>query len=157
MIRPLRRRHLWLILGTALVVAPLYLSALAARPARPARPVAPDLLDELEGRGGAPVGEVAAEFRTDPPIRLALLDNGAAVLLAAEEAIDGAGLLLYWLPAGARFPERAILVGAVRGHGRQALPLPERAVGPGSLLLYSLGHAEEIARVDWRPGAGGAP
>jgi hypothetical protein len=154
MIRPLRRRHLWLILGAGLVVAPLYIAALAARPAHP---VAPDLVDELEGRGGSPVGEVAAELRSDPPIRLASLDNGAAVLLTAEEAVDGAGLLLYWLPAGARFSERAVLVGAVRGHGRQALPLPEPVVEPGSLVLYSLGHAEEIARVGWPPAAGGAP
>lgn len=154
MIRPLRRRHLWMVAGMAAVVAPLALAALASRPAAPLQP-------------GLPVGLVAppaaaagegVELPTSPPL---MLRPAAAGTLVAEAAspLEGADLLLYWAPveAGAALAD-AYLLGPVRGGERQLFALPEESTGrAGSVVLYSLGHGEVVATTPWPATAEAAP
>lgn len=162
MIKPLRRRHRWLVTAVAVLVVPLFFAALAVRPERP-------LEERLEGRfergAAAVVDGTKLEFSTQPPMSLAIDATRGVLTLDAPEAVEAPGLLLYWQPAATEFPEGAILIGAVHGHGSVSLAF-EEAAGPfgaqtgsstrpfGSFLLYSLGHGEEVARVDW-PGDSG--
>lgn len=144
MIRPLRRRHRWMVAGVAVIVAPLCLAALAARPERTVQAELPPAL-------GAPVVTPAGagvELPSSPPLRVRPTPDGR-IELTAEGPIDGAGLLLYWLPTGARGPADGHLLGAVAGGARQLLVPPAAATAPGELLLYSLGHGEEVARAAW--------
>ena len=150
MIRPLRRRHPWLVAVIALIVAPLYLAALASRPE-------PALQEELAGGlaepGSAASGETV-ELSTTPPLQVRSAGTGA-IEVRADGFVDGADLLLYWAPAaGSRSLADAWLLDAVRGGERQRLDLPDAAAGAaGVLVLYSLGHGEEIAYASWPPGS----
>ncbi|MFQ5349130.1 MAG: hypothetical protein ACE5EG_01665 [Thermoanaerobaculia bacterium] len=154
MIRPLRRRHLWLVAGVAAIAAPLYLAALAARPAPVVEPALPDGLAEPLA---ATMGE-GVELPTTPPIYLRPLAGGA-VEATADGFVEGADLLLYWAPAeGSRSLAEAHLLGALRGGERQQLRLPAEAAGvSGVLVLYSLGHGDEVAYAPWPTTPGDAP
>jgi hypothetical protein len=144
--------------AVTLVTVPVFFAALAARPDfTPGDPV-PGLPEQRPGGQTAEIGGAdrgtgsEVEFPIEPPLRLraeSRVSGDRVLVVEAPEAVEGAGLLLYWLPSGAEFPERAVLLGPVRGHGRQVLPLPRFAVGPGVLVLYDLGHSEEVARVEW--------
>ncbi len=144
MIRPLRRRHLWMVILMAVLVASLYLAALAARPETPLEGELPAALGVPEV---APAG-AGVELPTSPPLRVRPTADGR-IELAAEGPIEGAGLLLYWLPAGAGGPADGHLLGPLAGGARQVLALPPAAAARGELLLYSLGHGEEVARTGW--------
>ncbi len=150
MIRPLRRRHLWLVGATATIAAPLYLAALAARPA-------PAVQETLPAGLAEPAAEVTGEgveLPTTPPIRLRPAAGGA-VEATADGFVEGADLLLYWLPAeGPETKSTAHLLGALRGGERQVFGLPRAAATrPGLIFLYSLGHGEELAYTPWPPPA----
>ena len=158
MIRPLRRRHPWMIGAVALVAGPLFLAALAVRPDFP---VQEELPAGLDGPAATVVGDgvgvgVGVELATTPPIRLQPLPAGG-VEATAEAPVEGADLLLYWAPAvGSREPADAYLLGALRGGERQLFHLPEAAAEkPGVLILYSLGHGEEVAYTPWPPATQG--
>lgn len=154
MIRPLRRRHLWLLAAVAVIVAPLYLAALAVRPAPAVQEV---LAGGLAEPALAASGE-AVELPTSPPLQVRPAAANA-IEIRSDGAVEGADLLLYWAPAtGSRSPDDAWLLGAVRGGERQVLELPEVAAGSaGVLVLYSLGQAEEMAHAPWPPESGSAP
>ena len=154
MIRPLRRRHLWLVAAVAAIVAPLYLAALTARPA-PA--VQGELAGGLAGPAKAASGQ-GVELPTTPPLEVRAAGAGI-IEIRSDGFIEGADLLLYWAPAtGSRSLADAWLLGAVRGGERQLLHLPDVSKGaPGVLVLHSLGHGEEIAYAPWPPDSGGAP
>ena len=149
MIRPLRRRHLWMVATLAAIVAPLYLAALAVRPAPAVQEALPGGLAEP---ASADSGEMV-ELPTTPPLQVRAA-GADAIEIRSEGFIEGADLLLYWAPAaGARSLADAWLLGPVRGGGRQILELPGAATAaPGVLVLYSLGHGEEIAYASWPPG-----
>jgi len=150
MIRPLRRRHLWMVGAVAAVAAPLYLAALAARPAPAVQERLPAGLAE---RAATASGE-EIELPTTPPIRLRPVAGGA-LEATADGFVEGADLLLYWASAeGSRTLADAHLLGALRGGERQILELPAAASGePGVLILYSLGHGEELASAPWPAGS----
>jgi hypothetical protein len=154
MIRPLRRRHLWLVGTVAVIAAPLYLAALAARPV-PA--VQESLPTELAERAATSSG-AGIELPTSPPIRVRPVAGGA-IEAAADGFVEGADLLLYWAPAEAsRSLAEAHLLGPLRGGERQVFELPETASGTaGVLILYSLGHGEEMAYAAWPGDAGDRP
>ncbi len=154
MIRPLRRRHLWLVAAVAVIAVPLYLAALAARPAPAVQETLPV---ELAERAMTASGE-GIELPTTPPIRIRPV-SGGAIEAAADGFVEGAGLLLYWAPAqGPRTLADAHLLGALRGGERQTFELPEAASGtPGVLILYSLGHGEELAYAPWPAGSEDRP
>ena len=138
----------------ALIGAPLYLAALAARPAPAVQETLPAGLVEPAGdTSGDPV-----ELPTTPPIRVRAAAGGA-IETAADGFVEGADLLLYWASAeGAGTLADAHLLGAFRGGDRQRFALPEAAAGtPGTLILYSLGHGEELARASWPAAAESAP
>lgn len=149
MIEPLRRRHRWMIATVTFVVVPLFFAALMVRPKRP-------LEENLGGRFEMATPEAGPErtleLLTKPPVEIAIDTGGRTITVTALESVEIPGLLLYWQPRATEFPAGALLIGALRGHGRQTLALPE--VGPvGTLVLYSLGHGEELARVGWPGGA----
>lgn len=146
MIRPLRRRHLWLVGGVAAIVAPIYLAALATRPA----PAVQESLPAALAEGGATGTGEAVELPTTPPIQVRPVAGGA-IETRADGFVDGADLLLYWTAAeGSRSLAEAHLLGALRGGERQLFDLPgTAAVTPGVLILYSLGHGEELASAPW--------
>jgi hypothetical protein len=149
MIRQLRRRHRWLVGTVAVIAAPLYLAALAARPEPAVQAALPAGLAERAASGG---GE-AVELPTSPPIRVRPV-AGSAIELTADGFVEGADLLLYWAPAkAAQTMADAHLLGAVRGGERQILELPAAAVAPGVLFLYSLGHGAEVAQAPWPAGS----
>ena len=154
MIRPLRKRHLWLLAAVAAIVAPLYLAALAARPAPAVQEV---LAAGLAGPARAASGE-AVELPTSPPLQVRAAGDGV-IEVRSDGFLEGADLLLYWAPATeSRSLDDAWLLGAVRGGERQLLELPEAAAGSaGVLVLYSLGHGEEVAHAPWPPEPGSAP
>ena len=190
MIRPLRRRHPWLVGATAALAGPLYLAALAARPAPAvqealppglAEPGAPVIGAPVTGAPvtGAPVTGVpvtgaaatgaaaapgaastggAVKLPTTPPIRLRPVAGGA-IEATADGFVEGADLLLYWAPRdGERQVAEAYLLGAPRGGERQVFDLPAAAAAtPGVVILYSLGHGEELARADWPAAVERAP
>ena len=149
MIRPLRKRHLWTVAMVAAIVAPLYLAVLAARPS-PA--IQEELTGGLAGPASTASGEVV-EIPTSPPLHVRAA-GGGAIEIGSDGSIEGADLLLYWAPAGgSRSLAEAYLLGTVRGGERQRMALPDEAVGePGVLILYSLGHGEEIAYAAWPHG-----
>ena len=161
MIRPLRRRHLWLVGALAVVVAPLFVAALAVRPAPAIQPALPAGMapaaaigDDHPGSSALPAAAapsaVRAELPTTPPIRLRPMAGGA-IEASGDGSVEGADLLLYWAPAdGGRSLADAHLLGALRGGERQLLRLPAAAAGAdGVLILYSLGHGDELARAPW--------
>ncbi len=159
MIASLRRRHRWAALG--LVVAAPLLLALGLSARRPeirmdslpaaladAAPEAPVLLDELP------------ELWGETPIHTRRYGAGGGgvatvVELTPREPLRRPDLLIYWLPAGSAetFPERAELLGRLRGRHPQRFALP----GPGgTLLLHSVAHGETLASAvlpDLAPGA----
>jgi hypothetical protein len=146
MIRPLRRLHLWLVAALTAIVAPLYLAALATRPAPAVQEVLPAGLTEP----AAAVSGEGIELATTPPIRVRPA-AGDMIEVGANGFVEGADLLLYWAPAdGARSLADAHLLGALRGGERQLFALPDAAAGkPGVLVLYSLGHDEEMTSAPW--------
>ena len=146
MIRPLRRRHLYLVAVVAAVVAPLYLAALAARP----QPAVQKALPEGLARPASAASGEAVELPTTPPIRLWAAAAGT-IEAEAEGFVEGADLLLYWAPAeGPRSLADAQLLGAMRGGERQLFSLPEAAATePGVVVLYSLAHGEELTSAPW--------
>jgi hypothetical protein len=161
MIRPLRRRHLWLVGAVAVLVAPLYLAALAARPAPAVQEALPAGLAQSAESDSLYLGTSAAlnpavqeatwtELPTTPPIRLRPVAKGA-IEAAADGFVEGADLLLYWAPAeGSREMATAHLLGALGGGERQLFELPAAAARTdGVIILYSLGHDEEVAYVPW--------
>ncbi len=169
MIRPLRRRHRWMVALVGAVAAPLYVAALLARPAPAVQETLPDALAPAGAMGGgspgapAPLtggapGGRAVELPTTPPIRLRAAAGGA-IEATADGFVEGADLLLYWAPAeGSRSIAEAFLLGALRGGERQRFALPAAAgAGTGVLILYSLGHGEEIAYASWPASAEAAP
>ncbi len=154
MIRPLRRRHLWMISAMAAIVAPLYLAGLAARPAPAVQKTLPTGLAE-------PIADASGEgveLPTKPPIRVRPVADGA-LEVAASGFVEGADLLLYWAPAeGTRTLANAHLLGALRGGERQLFDLPVgAATAPGVLIVYSLGHGEELAYAPWPASSASAP
>ena len=153
MIRRLRRRHLWLLGGVAAIGAPLYLAALASRPAPAVQEALPSPLAEPPA---AAAGEAIA-LPTTPPILVRSAGAGA-IEARAEGVVEGADLLLYWAPASdSPSLADAYLLGPIRGGERQLFDLPAEAVGtPGVLIVYSLGHGEEIALAPW-PTTGTGP
>ena len=154
MIRPLRRRHLWLVAAVAAVAGPLYLAALAARPAPAVRESLPEGIAERV----APAAGAETKLPTTPPLRVRAAGAGR-IELSADGFVEGADLLLYWAPGeGARDLADAWLLGAVRGGERQLLALPQAAAGrSGFLVLYSLGHGAEVASAPWPSGGAAAP
>ncbi len=154
MIRPLRQRHLWMVATVAAIVAPLYLASLAARPAPAVQEGLPVGLTEP---AAATSGE-GVELPTTPPLRVRPAAAGT-IVVEADGFVEGADLLLYWAPGeGPRTLADAYLLGALRGGERQLFALPEERAGePGVLVLYSLGHGEEVAYAPWPATAEGAP
>ena len=154
MIRPLRRRHPWLVGLVAVVVAPLYLAALAARPEPPIQEALPATLVEA---AASPSGD-GVTIPTEPPIRVRPAGGGALVV-EADGFVEAAGPLLYWAPASDSLsPADAHMLGALRGGERQVFELPAAAVGTdGVLVLFSLGHGEEIAQAPWPASPEAAP
>jgi hypothetical protein len=154
LIRPLRRRHPWMVGAVAAIVAPLYLAALATRP----QPVIQQGLPVGLSEPAAAVSGAGLELPTTPPIRVRPAAAGT-IEVAAEGFVEGADLLLYWMsPEDGRSLSEAYLLGALRGGERQLFALPGEQIGAvGFLVLYSLGHGEEIARAPWPPEPGGAP
>ncbi len=152
MIRPLRRRHRWMVGLVAVATGPLYLAALAGRPDPPVQETLPPSLSEP---AASPSG-AGVEIPTEPPIRVRH-GGGGALIVEADGFVEAAGPLLYWAPAGdSRGLTDAHLLGALRGGERQVFALPAAADGAdGVLVLYSLGHGEEVADAPWPP-AGGA-
>lgn len=76
------------------------------------------------------------------------------VELSARAPLRRPALLLYWLPSDAAvetFPERATLLGSLRGREPQRFALP--APG-GTLLLYSVAHDETVAYAGLPPAPG---
>ncbi|MHC4816331.1 MAG: hypothetical protein ACYTFN_25030 [Planctomycetota bacterium] len=146
MIRPLRQRHVRLVASVAAIAAPLFIAALVARPAPRAQEHLPAALAEPASTA---FGE-AVELPTSPPIRVRAGTAGT-LETEADGAVEGADLLLYWVP-GERPPSlaEAWLLGALRGGERQVFTLPEAAsTQSGHLVLYSLGHGEEVASTPW--------
>ena len=154
MIRPLRRRHLWLIALVGAVAGPIYLAALAARPDPPVQQTVPPALAEV---AASPTGD-GVELSTEPPIRVRP-GGGGALIVEADGFVEAAGPLLYWTPSeSSRSLADAHLLGALRGGERQVFELPAAAAGAdGVLVLYSLGHGEEIAYAPWPARTEAAP
>ena len=154
MIRPLRRRHLWLVGAVAAIAAPLYLAALAGRPAPAVQETLPAALAEP---ATAATGE-SVEIPTTPPILVRTAAAGT-IETQADGQVEGAELLFYWAPAGgSRSLADAHLLGPFRGGERQLFELPAEAESAaGVLILYSLGHGEEIAYAPWPAASEGRP
>jgi len=154
MIRPLRRRQLWLVAVVAAIVAPLYLAALAARP----RPAVQEALPATLAEPATSASSEGVVIPTTPPIHVRPAGDGT-IETAAVGFVEGADLLLYWASAdGARTLADAYLLGALRGGERQVFHLPDATAGePGVLVLYSLGHGEELASAPWPATPGSAP
>ena len=150
MIRPLRRRHLWLVGAVAAIVAPIYLAALAGRPAPAVQQSLPTGLAERGPTGSDAGSDEGVELPTTPPIRVRPV-SGGAIEARADGFVEGADLLLYWTAAeGSRSLTEAHLLGALRGGERQLFDLPGAAFAtPGVLVVYSLGHGEELAYAPW--------
>jgi hypothetical protein len=138
----------------AAIVTPLYLAALAARPESPVQQELPRMLSEPPTSVGAPGVALAAE----PAIELRPTTDGSLEVVASAE-LEGADLLLYWAPAGGgRSLADAFLLGPLRGGERQLFELPTpAAVDPGVIVLYSLGHDEEVAYAPWPASPGDRP
>ncbi len=150
MIRPLRRRHLWLVAAVTAITVPLYLAALAARPAPvPASDLPPALAAPPAASGPA------VELTSSPVLRARAMQGGRAVQLELEGAFESPAPLLYWVPGGEGL-DGGRLLGAVGGDRRQRFELPAAADGPGFLVVYSLGHGAELARAAWPPAVGEA-
>lgn len=160
MIAPLRRWHRWMVASVVVVVVPLFFAAIGVRPDRA---LEENLDGRFERRSSETSGGVEAQLPTDPPMAVRISAGGATVTVATPLDIPAGAssvapaLLLYWQPDESAFPEDAILLGTISGRGRTSLLLEEAvasAVGPaGDLVLYSLGHGEEIARTGWPQGA----
>ncbi|MCB1056442.1 MAG: hypothetical protein KDD11_13150 [Acidobacteria bacterium] len=143
------RRLAWALL----LVVPIAGAALTLRPA-PAPAGAPRLFAALAGE--PPAGEVLeSESRAfgDLPIALEVRrseDGGRSVVLDVTSDLEQPALGLYLgaeaVPDGTSLPAGAIFLGAVYGPARLSFELPAAEVG--SLWLYSLAHAELVARHD---------
>lgn len=145
MIAPLRRLHRRASVALAIAVPALLVAAIAARPGIPVNANLPS---------SAHAAQVRATQRlvwSRPDIVSSLdftADGSTEVVLDAQSLAAEPGVLVFWLETADTSdpPAAGRLLGAVRGTGRQRIPLPaEAATRGGRLALYSLGHDEVIA------------
>lgn len=156
MIRRLRRRHLRLVTGVAVIAAAGVVAALAARPEWPLAPA------PAAPATAVPMGEweglwEGAELTT----RLAA-DAAGTLRLDLDLDLDATGdpavpdPLVYWSPEpaqpGGPLPAGSVLAGALVDGRARGLGLPPDAAG-GTLVLYSLAHQRVVATATL-PGAG---
>ena len=154
MIRPLRSRHRILTTIMLVVSAGGLGVGLAARRPMPTMTTLPAALSPE----AAPITTPLPLSWTGEGAPVAALDARGRLSLTLGEPLRRPDPLLYWAPAagmgqpGEGLPDGAIFLGAVTGDPAQRLALPD-AVGPGRLLIFSLGHAQVVAAADFARGA----
>lgn len=145
MIAPLRRWHRRAFGVLAIAVPAILVAAIAARPDAPVNAALPSDVQPSQVRETIQL----AWSRPDVVSTLVLTIAGATeIALDAQSLATEPTVLVYWLdPNDASDPPAAgRLLGAVRGTGRQRIPLPaDAATRGGRLALYSLAHDEVIA------------
>lgn len=144
MIAPLRRWHRRAFGALAIAVPAILVAAIAARPDAPVNAALPS--DSQSGQVRAT--RQLAWSRTDVDSDLSITAVGADISIEAGSLATEPNVLVYWLEAGESEepPAAGRLLGAVRGTGRQRIPLPaDAAARGGRLALYSLAHDEVIA------------
>ncbi len=146
MIRPLRRRHLRVVVGLAMLVPAVYLTAIQARrPAALSEPLAPELAPT---RSSGDARAVSTEEWPELPIDLRLLAAGADrwIEIVAREELPHPDVLVYWSatePTSGSLLTEAKLLGALAGDETRSYLLPQEAgESAGHLILYCLGHGE---------------
>ncbi len=150
MIAPLRRCHRIVVPLLGVVAISLLFLALLNR-----RPIRAQAVDQALSRRVDPADfpvtlgplffsgqehTVAAVLIADaaPPSRLALD-------IAIQSPLRSPAPLLYWMPADDF--QQSVLIGSFPTTGRSVIELgPELKNLSGSLVIYSLGHQEELAR-----------
>lgn len=148
MIRPLRRRHRFMLTALAVIIPTLYVAALAAR-----RPAA--RMDALPIRLNAHPGAVESRreqlpLQTATNIQLVLLTTAGQrwIELRVGEPLSHPDVLVYWSALGATtsetIPEEAVLLGVLSDLRDSSFEIPHD--DRGELLLYSLPHEQIIAR-----------
>ena len=145
MIAPLRRWHRHAFGVLAIAVPAILVAAIAARPDAPVNAALPSDVPPSQLRVSRPL----AWSRLDVVSSLEITNAGASeIALEAQSLATEPTVLVYWLdPNDASDPPApGRLLGAVRGTGRQRIPLPaDAATRGGRLALYSLAHDEVIA------------
>ena len=139
MIRRLRKRHLWMWHLFGLAAFAVFFAGLAARETWPV--------------GASPIaagGEVLhrAELATTPPIVVRVIrDTGLFLELDPGRAPELADVLVSWRIGEG--PMHGIVLGTLDGAFRRRYPVPiEVDAGAGTLVLYSLAHDRELARLE---------
>ncbi len=155
MIAALRRRHR-LAAFAIVAAAPLLLAvALGARRPEARMEVLPAALRATTPGPDAVLLDEIPDLWADLDVQTRRFADGPTtwVELAPRAPLRHPDLLVYWLPSEAAvetFPERATLLGPLRGREPQFFALP--APG-GALLLYSVAHDTTVARAGLRPPA----
>lgn len=143
------------IFGVLVVAIPaLWAAGLLLRPELP--PLSPAdrrLLAEAGFRTDAPEGAPGTRVVAAGPAEFRVgVERGARgeplLALQPTRAILEPDLLVYWTPPGSDAPGAgSVLLGSLAGSAARRLPLPERAAGGGSIVVYSLAHGEVVARL----------
>ena len=146
MIRPLRRRHLRMVVGLAMLVPAVYLTAiLVRRPPAFSEALAPELAKTR------PAGDAKAPSVVgwpELPLQIRLLASGADrwIQIAVLEELRHADVLVYWSaaePSSGSPLEEAKFLGVLAGDQPRSYPLPpEAGESAGHLILYCLAHGE---------------
>lgn len=145
MIAELRRWHRRAFGVLAFVVPAILVAAIAARPDAPVNAALPSDSQPSQVRATRQL----EWSRPDVVSSLELTTEGATeIAIDARSLATEPSVLVYWLDPNdpSDPPAAGRLLGAVRGTGRQRIPLPaDAATRGGRLALYSLAHDEVIA------------
>ena len=145
MIAELRRWHRRAFGALAVAVPAILVAAIAARPDVPVNAALPSDTRPAQVRATRQL----AWSRPDVVSSLELTTEGATeIAFDSQSLATEPSVLVYWLDPNdpSDPPSAGRLLGALRGTGRQRIPLPaDAATRGGRLALYSLAHDEVIA------------
>lgn len=156
MIRPLRQRHRWILLGLSVALPLLFVAGLLARKA-------PAVMESLPATGRVLEADaypvVVAEREGDSlGVQLRLRADGRparrmALELAPRQHLREPDLLVYWHPGTAAgvLPSDGYLLGTMDGARARVFALPDTALHTyGTVIFYTLAHQKtlETARLE---------
>ena len=159
MIGPLRRRHRHVVVFMLLAGPSAFLAGVLSAP-HWAKQAVPEALRSVGLGSEFPVQLAATGFpELGDQVQLILLADQApprqlAMRIHIQRPLTVPDPLLYWAPGEGL--ERAILIGPMPTQGTTEVALPRQVKEMyGSLVIYSLGHHSEVARLPLQYGLGG--
>jgi len=159
MIRAARTMHRWLFTLLPLLVLPLFLVAVMTRDSDRKGVVPATALASELGLSGSGRGTGGGETLSLDGLGVDVRVEGSTLEVGVRESLQRPAPVLLCDPAGDATPlAELVAIGRLRGSRWQRFELPADCLGQrASLVLYSIGHAEILARSPLRGRVGSEP